>query len=200
MTVDDSEVFTAIYGGSFDPPTLGHLMVVSHLLLNAANVERVYIPPCFQQRGKTLTDFEDRFIMCEKSFGLLPRVKILRTEQELGGESLTVRLLRALKKQEPETKFRFIMGADLLDTAPKWEGWDEIQELAPPLLIGRAGISPRGPGDPTPISPVVSSTIVRDALADGNYREAGRYLTVAVCKYIQDRRLYFRGSGVPPQK
>jgi nicotinate-nucleotide adenylyltransferase len=187
-----TDTFTAVYGGSFDPPTLGHLMVVSHLLLNDPQVERIAIPPCFQQRGKELSSFEHRFIMCEKNFGVLPRVRILRTEEELGGESLTIRLLRTLKKQEPKTHFRFVMGADLLESAPKWECWDEIQEIAPPLLIGRAGIAPRGPGDPTPISPVVSSTIVRGALAKGDYREAGRYLTVSVCRYIQDNGLYLQ--------
>jgi nicotinate-nucleotide adenylyltransferase len=186
------EQFTAVYGGSYDPPTLGHLMVVSHLLLNAPNVQRIYIPPCFQQRGKNLSSFEHRLIMCERNFGILPRVKILRIEEELGGESLTIRMLRELRKNEPNTKFRFVMGADLIDTAPSWEGWDEIQMIAPPLIIGRAGISPRRPEDPTPVAPLVSSTIVREALASGDYQEAGRYLTNGVCKYIQDNRLYLK--------
>ncbi len=186
------EQFTAIYGGSYDPPTLGHLMVASHLLLNAPNVEQIYVPPCFQQRGKNLLDFEHRYIMCERNFGILPRIKILRTEQELGGESLTIRLLRTLKEREPDKKFRFVMGADLIETAPYWEGWDEIQMIAPPLIIGRAGISPRRPGDPTPVAPLVSSTMVREALARADYREAGRNLTVGVCKYIQDNRLYLK--------
>jgi len=180
----------AVYGGSFDPPTLGHMMVVTHLLLNDETVDNIYIPPCFQQKGKMLTGFDHRMIMCQRQFSALPRTKILPIERELGGESLTVRLLQELVKREKDAKFRFVMGADLLESAPRWEGWDEIQKLAPPLIIGRAGISPRGPGDPTPISPVVSSTLVKKALAQGDYREAGRYLSVPVCQYIQQQKLY----------
>jgi nicotinate-nucleotide adenylyltransferase len=183
----------AIYGGSFDPPTLGHFMVVTHLLLNDPSVDLVYIPPCFQQRGKQLSSFEDRMTMCQKQFSHLPRTRILPIEQELGGESLTVRLVTELARREPDAKFRFVMGADLRETCHTWEGWSEIERLAPPLVIGRAGISPRGPGDPTPISPVVSSTIVREALGRGDYHGAGRYLAVPVLRYIEHRRLYLKG-------
>jgi len=180
----------AVYGGSFDPPTLGHMMVVSHLLLNDASIDKVYIVPCYQQRGKTLTSFGHRMEMCQRAFGVLPRVEVTAVERFLGGESLTVRLIRALVEQAPNDKFRFVMGADLLVTAPSWEGWDEIEKLAPPLVVGRAGIAPREPGDPTPIAPLVSSTIVRKALAERDYREAGRYIAVPVCEYIQNNSLY----------
>jgi nicotinate-nucleotide adenylyltransferase len=189
----------AIYGGSFDPPTLGHLMVVTHLLLNDSTVNAVYVIPCFQQRGKNLVDFDQRMEMCERQFGHLPRTKVLPIERELGGESLTVRLIRELAKREPNACFRFVMGADLLESCHRWEGWDEIERLAPPLVIGRAGISPRGPGDPTPISPVVSSTIVKEALGRGAYREAERYLAVPVTRYIEDLRLYLKPSLLHPE-
>jgi nicotinate-nucleotide adenylyltransferase len=182
----------AIYGGSFDPPTLGHLMVVTHLLLNDPTVDLVYVTPCWQQKGKTLAHFGYRMAMCEQQFGHLPRTKVIPLERELGGESLTVRLVKELAKREPDARFRFVMGADLLESCHRWEGWDEIERLAPPLVIGRAGISPRGPGDPTPISPVVSSTIVKEALGRGAYYEAGRYLAVPVLQHIQNHGLYLK--------
>lgn len=179
----------AIFGGSFDPPTLGHLMVVSHLLLNDASVDTVFIVPCYEQKGKNLTSFEHRVHMCRQQFGFLARTHVSEIERDLGGESLTVRLVQELSHRHRTAKFRFVMGADLLGSAPDWEGWDEIQRLAPPLIIGRAGISPVA-GGPTPIAPLVSSSIVRKALAQGDYREAGRYLSVPVCEYIQERGLY----------
>lgn len=180
----------AIYGGSFDPPTLGHLMVVTHLLLNDPSVDRISIPPCFQQQGKTLTDFHHRKTMCELQFGFLPRIEVSTLERDLGGESLTYRLIQEMVRQQPKARFRFVMGADLLDTAPHWEGWEEIRRLAPPLIIGRAGIKPEGPGDPSPISPAVSSTIVRDALGKGDYHTAERYISAPVCQYIRQEKLY----------
>src|SRR4051812_40709890 len=83
----------AIYGGSFDMPTLGHLMVVTHLLLNDVSVDRICIPPCFQQRGKTLTEFHHREEMCRLQFGFLPCIEVDPIERDLGGESLTYRLI-----------------------------------------------------------------------------------------------------------
>lgn len=176
----------AIYGGSFDPPTLGHFMLVSHLLLNDLSVDRVSIPPCFQQRGKTLTKFHHREEMCRRQFSFLPRVEIDTIERDLGGESLTYRLIQEMVRRHPRARFRFVMGSDLRETAPLWEGWEEIQRLAPPLIIGRAGIKPEGLGDPTPISPIVSSTIVKEALAKGDYHTAERYISVPVCQYIKE--------------
>lgn len=180
----------AIYGGSFDMPTLGHLMVVTHLLLNDASVDHISIPLCFQQRGKTLTDFHHREEMCRRQFGFLPRVEVDTIERDLGGESLTFRLIQEMVRRQPRARFRFVMGADLMDTAPLWEGWEEIRRLAPPLIIGRAGIKPESVGDPSPVSPVVSSTIVREALSRGDYRAAERYLSAPVCKYIREHNLY----------
>jgi nicotinate-nucleotide adenylyltransferase len=167
-------------------------MVVSHLVLNHPDISQVYIPPCFQQDGKKLLDFDHRMTMCQKQFSYFPRTRVTPIEKELGGKSLTVRLIKELALREPDAKFRFVMGADLLDSCRTWEGWDEIERLAPPLIIGRAGISPRGPGDPTPISPIVSSTIVKEALAKGDYYEAGRYLSVPVLQYIEKHRHYLQ--------
>jgi nicotinate-nucleotide adenylyltransferase len=187
----------AIYGGSFDPPHLGHIMVVTHLLLNDPSVDQVLVVPCFEQRGKKLTDFDHRMTMCSRAFSWLPRVKISPVEKTLGGESLTVRLIEHLASTHSDAKFRFVMGADLLKSAPTWEGWDTIARLAPPLCIGRAGISPLAPGDPTPISPIVSSSIVRKALGERDYASAGRFLPVSVCQYIEQNKLYVTPEGSP---
>lgn len=181
-------MYTAVYGGSFDPPHLGHIMVVSHLLLNDPQVEKVIIAPCFEQEGKVMAPFYHRLLMCQDSFGWLPRVMVIADEATLGGGSLTVRLIRHLSKRF--NNLRWVMGADLIEKAKAWEGWEEIEEKSPPLVIGRAGITPLEPGDPTPISPVISSTIVRQALAKKDYNEAQRYLHRSVCGYIEQNELY----------
>lgn len=186
----------AIYGGSFDPPHLGHVMVVTHLLLNDHTIDQVYVVPCFRQRGKKLLPFEYRMDMCRSAFEWLPRVRVRSDELQVKdahpevSESLTINLVRHLKSLEPDSRFRFVMGADLLASAPNWESWEEIRTMAPPLVVGRAGISPLGPGDPTPISPIISSSIVREALAARDYVKAGRYLPLKVCSYIEQNGYY----------
>jgi nicotinate-nucleotide adenylyltransferase len=178
----------AIYGGSFDPPHLGHVMVPSHLLLNDPSIDQIVIIPCFHQVGKNLKPFSDRLQMCEDAFGWLPRVSVSPIERDLGGESITVRTVKALKEHNPDWRVSFVIGSDLMDKAPYWRGWNELILEATPIIIGRAGI-PTSTG-PTPIAPAVSSTIVRESLKYGNYCEAERYLPKKVLQYIQQTGLY----------
>ncbi len=180
----------AVYGGSFDPVHLGHVMVVSHLLLNDPTVDQVLVTVCYRQKGKKLIPFEDRMHMARTAFGWLPRTLVSNVEALLGGESYTLRTMQHLKAEHPEWNLRFVMGAELLETAPSWKGWDELKAIAPPLLIGRAGYSEGRKDHPTPIAPLVSSTVIREALARGDYTEAERYMPRAVLAYIQTNKLY----------
>jgi nicotinate-nucleotide adenylyltransferase len=166
-------------------------MVPTHLLLNDPSIEQILIVPCYQQTGKKLTAFWPRYKMCRMAFEWLPRVKVSNVEQVLGGESMTVRTLQHLKKEHPTWKLRFVMGSDLIEKAPSWQGWEEIQKIAPPLIVGRAGITPPpGVEGPTPISPLVSSTIVRKAVESKDYEAARRYLPKDVLEYIKEFKLY----------
>lgn len=187
----------AVFGGSFDPPTLGHLMVVSHLLLNEPSVSGVVVIPCYSQVGKSLRPFEHRLEMCYRTFSVLSRVDVSPIERELPPEhaGITVELLKLLKLRNPDRQFRFIMGADLLMSAPKWEGWDEICELAPPLIIGRAAVPNLSNDAPSPITPIVSSTIVRTLLAEGDYDNVARYITQDTLNYIIEHDLYKTSVG-----
>jgi len=180
----------AIYGGSFDPPHLGHVMVPTHLLLNDPNIDRVLVVPSYEHVEKRLTPYEDRIAMAQLAFRWLPRVQVSRIEQDIGGPSLSHRLIQALHDRHPDWNMRFVIGTDLMDRWPTWEGADTIAKLAPPLPIGRAGISPVRPDQPTPISPAVSSTVVRDALTNADYEAAERYLPADVLAYIRIHRLY----------
>lgn len=182
----------AIYGGSFNPTTLGHQMVVAHLILNEPDIEEIWIIPCNFQNGKMLLDFNHRFEMCMLNFGVFNRVKVSDVEYRLGGESFTYRTLQTLQMENPDHNFRFVIGSDLQESIKTWEGHDVIEKIAPPLIVGRAGI-PSPAGGPTPISPIVSSTMVRDALRHRNYKDAERYLSAPVLSYIQKWKLYLEG-------
>lgn len=178
----------AIYGGSFDPPQIGHQMVVSHLVLNEPDLDKILVIPCFEQRNKQLTPWIHRYEMCKEAFSWLPNVEISQVEYYLGGESLTHRTIEKLHQIYPNDKMRFVIGADLMESIKMWEGYDLIESLAPPLIVGRAGITHEG--SPTPICPAVSSTMVRNALLRGEYEVAKRYIATPVMAYIQSYELY----------
>jgi nicotinate-nucleotide adenylyltransferase len=183
-----AEAPVCIYGGSFNPPHVAHVLTVS-LALGMFDAARVVVIPTFQHPfAKSLAPFEDRLAMCERAMGWLPRVEISRVEEVLGGESRTLRTLEHLASEHPEWRMRLLMGADLVVESPKWHAFDRVKALAPPLVLGRAGID--FPGCPPPLLPRVSSTEVRAKVGAGAWGDLAHYVPSSVLEYIRARGLY----------
>lgn len=127
--------------------------------------------------------------MCELAMGWLPNVEVSRVEQELGGESRTLRTLEHLAASRPGARFRFVMGADLVTESAKWHAWDSIVALAPPIVLGRVGVTYEGA--PPAILPAISSTDVRTRVARGVDAAALEMLVPrAVLAHIEQAGLY----------
>lgn len=181
----------AVYGGSFNPPHMAHVLAVTTVLA-CFDVDEVLVVPTFAHPfGKALAPYEDRVRMCELAMGWLPGVRVSRVEQELGGESRTLRTLEHLAAQRPDARFRFVMGADLVLESSKWHAWDRVVALAPPIVLGRVGVTYEGA--PVPVLPDVSSTDVRTRIAQG---DAGAQAALsalvpkAVLAYVAEHGLY----------
>jgi nicotinate-nucleotide adenylyltransferase len=178
----------AVFGGSFNPPHVAHVLAVTWVL-STQEVDRVLVVPAFQHPfSKSLAPFEERVAMCEAAMGWLPRVEISRVEEELGGESRTLRTLEHVAKAHPEYRMRLVIGADLLLESPKWFGFDAIAKLAPPLVLGRAGVTV--PGGPAVVLPAVSSTEVRAKIAEGRWDELESLVPRSVLARIRAKGLY----------
>ncbi|MCS6901357.1 MAG: nicotinate-nicotinamide nucleotide adenylyltransferase [Myxococcales bacterium] len=178
----------AIYGGSFNPPHMGHVLAVTYALA-VHPVDAVLVIPCFQHPfAKDLVSFSHRFALCERAFGWLPGVEVSRVEAELGGESRTLRTLEALRERYPSWSFRLLVGADILHDAPQWYAFDRVTELAPLLVLGRCGVV--APGAPQPLLPEVSSTELRTWLQGGNLARARELMPSRVMDYILQHGLY----------
>jgi len=181
----------AIYGGSFDPPHLGHVLSVAWAL-SAAELDALWIVPTWQhvfnkQHG---APFEERQTMCELAFAPFRDVQISDIERRLGGVSRTLETLDALEKGNPDTLFRLLIGADVLPTTDRWYRWDEVVKIAPPLVIGRQGY-PVPEGCPISI-PNINSTDIRTGLR--NAADIGGLVPSAVIEHIRSRDLY-QGEG-----
>jgi nicotinate-nucleotide adenylyltransferase len=175
----------ALFGGSFNPPHLGHQLVALSIL-ETRPVDELWMIPCFRHPfDKALAPFPDRFAMCERAgAGLGPRVKITDVEARLGGESRTLLTVQALRREHPGVDFQVVIGADLQDEVASWYGADELRRLVSFLVVGRSGY-------PTPGGvemPAVSSTEVRRRLAQGE--DASALVPRQVLDYIRDKGLY----------
>jgi nicotinate-nucleotide adenylyltransferase len=178
----------AIFGGSFNPPHVGHVLATT-LVLSTREVDRVLVIPAYRHPfAKSLAPYEDRVAMCSQAMGWLPRVEISRVEEELGGESRTLRTIEHLQSAHPDWSMRLVMGADTFAESPKWYRFDLVQKIAPPIVLGRGGVE--APGGEVPLLPAISSTDVRARVEAGAWEALAELVPRSVLSHIRERGLY----------
>jgi nicotinate-nucleotide adenylyltransferase len=179
-----------VFGGSFNPPHVSHLLAASYVLATEP-IERLVVVPAFRHPfQKSLAPFEARLEMCHLAFAELTRIEVSSLERELGGESYTVRTLEALAEREPGVRLALCVGADVLAERHLWHRAEEVDRLARTIVLGRQGFD--DPRAASPLLPLVSSTEIRRALAAG--RDVARLVPRAVLGYIADHGLYRDGA------
>ena len=193
MPSRDQAERVAIFGGSFNPPHVAHLLAVAYVLA-CTEVDRVLVVPVFRHPfAKSLAPFAHRLEMCRLTFHDLARVSVSAVEETLGGESLTVRTLEHLQSEHPHWAMRLIVGGDVVHEMDRWTQPDRIRALAKPIILGRMGVSlpPEHAGAPH-VLPEVSSTSIREALAKNEAsRETLEGLVPRnVLDYIRENDLY----------
>ncbi len=174
----------AVYGGSFNPPHLGHGLVAAWLRWSG-RADAVWLLPTFAHPfGKVLAPWAERLALCESLARVVgPFVHVCPVEADLPMPSFTIDTLDALAGRHPEHRFRFVVGADVVPETPKWRRWDDIQTHYSPIVVGRQGWpTPPGAVD----FPGVSSTEVRARAAAG---ESIDHLVTAT-SVASVRRLY----------
>jgi len=193
----------AVFGGSFNPPHIGHVLAAAYVLSVHA-VDRVLVVPVFQHPfDKELVPFEQRLRMARLAMSPLPAVEVSDVERELSGESRTLYTIEKLLEQGGDRTLRLVIGSDVLTDLPKWHRFERIAELAPPIVLGRVGYPAKdldliryGIHDEVPaaVLPEVSSTEIRSALRQGDAQTtdhgATHLLPTAVREYIADHGLY----------
>ena len=119
-----------LYGGSFDPPHLGHLGIIKFLLENnfckTLDLVPTYISPLKENFAKASA--ENRLEMLEllkkelikTSFVNNERVIIQKLEIEREGKSYTYDTCKELEKIYPNQTFTILIGADLLTNFHLW--------------------------------------------------------------------------------
>ena len=170
----------AIFGGSFNPPHIGHTAICKWLF-NRGIIDEIWVTPCFiHPFGKELVSYEHRLAMTRLAFGkLMMPIKVLEIEKELGGVSYTLRTVEQLRKLNPEISFHLVTGSDVEEEIEKWKDFDRIKNLVGIIRIPR--------GDQS-IIPDVSSTEIRNRIQNSkSYRDL---VEVEVAVYIITKGLF----------
>ena len=193
-----------IYGGTFNPPHLGHFRVVQSAFSTLA-LDKLYVIPAFQapnKQGETCAEPEQRLQMLRLCFGDEPRITVSDCELQRGGISYTVETVQQLKQEHPDAELILLLGADSFLAFDTWYQWEQILQGASLAVFARGDKNEQTAITEKRVQlekcgariyitehPVttVSSTDIRRMLA---FRCADDFLHPKVAAYIQWKGLY----------
>ena len=160
-----------VFGGTFDPPHIGHAIVAREVLERARLSRVLWVPASMppHKAARTITTGDVRRRLVEAAIREEPRFELCDMELERGGVSYTVDTLRRLKEDHPDWSLSLIVGADLFSAFGHWKDPEEIADLAEVIVITRPGNDSPDAGyggvsfRTVPVTPVeISSSRVRD--------------------------------------
>jgi len=196
-----------IFGGTFDPIHIGHL-VAAQVTLEEAELDRVLFVPAGVNPlkvGRQITDGEHRLNMVQAAVGDHPKFLVEDWELQQPGPSFTANTLEYLHEKYPDDELFLIIGADNLHILPKWRAVDKITELATILAVTRPGFELKSEAHlmfPELAKRVqyveipgldISSTWIRERLVKN--RSVEHLLATPVIRYIKEQGLYGRIEG-----
>ena len=130
----------ALFGGSFDPPHIGHEAIVK-ALLNFKDIDKVVVMPTFLNpfKSKSHAPSELRLQWLKCIFSPFTKVEINSYEVDLKEKTPTIQTVKYLLKKYK--KIYLIVGADNLATLTKWTNYNELQNLVTFVVCSRDGIN-----------------------------------------------------------
>lgn len=130
-----------IYGGSFDPVHLGHLLV-AQAAREEMRLDRVVFIPAAQspfKPGRKLAPDMLRVRMLRLALAGRNFCEIDLQELERGGVSYTIDTIRAYKKRDATASLFYLIGADHVGQLPKWREAAELAASVEFVVIPRPG-------------------------------------------------------------
>lgn len=196
-----------LYGGTFSPIHLGHLIVAEEVRQRLGGGVRVIFMPAAQPPHKAAVpvDAKHRLEMVRLATASNPDFEVSDLEIRRGGTSYTIDTIRRLLEQDPGRKIYLLVGADSVPDLPSWRDAVTLLGLCQVVVAARPGWSTaavdalkatfsdaivdgiRRHAFPTP-RVEISSTEIRRRLAAG---ESVRYwVPEPVLEYLNRNRLY----------
>ena len=126
-----------IYGGTFNPPHIGHVEAAK-AFITQAKLDTLIIMPAFippHKQTDNLVNCDDRLEMCRLAFGNIPNTEISDLEISRGGKSYTYLTLQELASND--TELYFLCGTDMILTMDTWKNPEIIFTLAKICYIRR---------------------------------------------------------------
>jgi nicotinate-nucleotide adenylyltransferase len=193
-----------VFGGTFDPPHIGHLILASEACeeLNFDRLLWVLTPVPPHKLDQRVRPLKHRLAMLELAIADNPRFELSRIEIDRPGPHYTVDTMRLLGDEYPSANLILLIGGDSLRDLPTWHRPAKLVAACHEIgVIRRPGDSidlseweGQVPGTQAkvrfmdaPLLDISSSNIRRRIREELSFRY---YLSPSVYKYILDKKLY----------
>ena len=187
-----------VFGGTFDPPHVGHLLLASDARDALRLDSLIFVPAAaqpFKAHAPPAASPQDRLEMVRLAVADDANYTVDDTEIGRKGLSFTVDTLEQLSRKIPGAEFFLLLGEDALAGVDQWRNPERIRELATLAVMRRSA------PDGTVVAPIaagviavsarrvdVSSTEIRERLRAG--KSIKGFVPESVEKFIEARGLY----------
>jgi nicotinate-nucleotide adenylyltransferase len=134
-----------IFGGTFNPPHIGHL-IVAEFVREEAKLDKIIFVPCASPPLKQNLDYlsqlagpEHRFEMVKIAIKGNPFFEVSDIEIKRGGVSYTIDTINQMLERFPSYNFHLLIGADQFKSFHLWREPDEIVRKVQLIVFNRPG-------------------------------------------------------------
>jgi nicotinate-nucleotide adenylyltransferase len=125
-----------VYGGAFNPPTLAHQYIITHIQLMYPDDLVIVVPVGNDYQKSSLIDFFHRYHMCHLAF---EGIEISKLEHDQSYQG-TLHMLKKIE-EEKNDEVGFMIGADQLETLTSWINYKTLIQEHKCLIVSREGTS-----------------------------------------------------------
>lgn len=185
-----------LYGGSFDPVHLGHLLV-AQAALEELKLDRLHFIPAAQspfKPGQHPAPAIARLRMLRLALAGQPSIEVDEQETLRSGISYSIDTVRDYTARFPDAELFWLIGADHVPSLPRWRDADQLARLAQFVVIPRPGSPPAQLPAPWRLRELqgfplaLSSSEIRGRVRDG--RSVRHLVPASVEEMILSEHLY----------
>lgn len=153
----------AVFGGSFDPPHLGHKVIIKEAL-KSLDIDKLFVVPTYLNPFKSefLLTPKVRFERMKNLTKEMKKVEVVDYEVKQEKKSPTIQTIGYFKSKYKLDTIYLIIGADNLQSLREWEKIDELKKMVTFVVASRSGIEIPSEFISLNIESKVSSTDIRN--------------------------------------
>jgi nicotinate-nucleotide adenylyltransferase len=155
-------MIVAVFGGSFDPPHIGHKKIVEEAL-KTLKIDKFFVIPAYLNPFKKTFYLDEitRYKLIKDMLQEFEKVEVLDVEIKQKRAVSTYETIKFLKKKCDIDKIYLIIGADNLKSLDKWSDYDKLEKMVEFVVATRDNIEIPEKYEKLYVDEDISSTLIR---------------------------------------